>query len=98
MLFELQPSALKYLSEEVSSLQKTKITKLTMREREMEERSDADFMCNDDGDIIKYRYGLVTSHTAHRSGITNLYLTGLFNTVQIMSISGYKANAYSSTI
>ena len=81
---------LKRLSEEVPSLQKTEITKLTMREREMEERGDAEFMRNDDGDVIKYRYDLVTSHTARRSGITNLYLTGLFDTVQMMSISGHK--------
>ena len=82
---------LKRLSEEVLSLQKTEITKLTMREREMEERGDAEFMRNDDdGDVIKYRYDLVTSHTARRSGITNLYLTGLFDTVQMMSISGHK--------
>ena len=71
---------LKRLSEEVPSLQKAEITKLTMHEREMEER----------GDVIKYRYDLVTSHTARRSGITNLYLTGLFDTVQMMSISGHK--------
>ena len=75
---------------EVPSLQKTEITKLAMREREMEERGDAEFMRNDDGDVIKYRYDLVTSHTARRSGITNLYLTGLFDTVQMMSISGHK--------
>jgi integrase len=81
---------LKRLSEEVPSLQKTEITKLTMREREMEERGDAEFMRNEDGDVIKYRYDLVTSHTARRSGITNLYLTGLFDTVQMMSISGHK--------
>ena len=35
---------LKRLSEEVPSLQKTEITKLTMREREAEERGDAEFM------------------------------------------------------
>ena len=81
---------LKRLSEEIPSLQKTEITKLTMREREMEERGDAEFMRNEDGDVVKYRYDLVTSHTARRSGITNLYLTGLFDTVQMMSISGHK--------
>ena len=63
---------LKRLSEAVPSLQKTEITKFTMREREMEERGDAEFMRNEDGDVIKYRYDLVTLHTARRSGITNL--------------------------
>ena len=47
-------------------------------------------MRNEEGDVLKYRYDLVTSHTARRSGITNLYLTGLFDTVQVMSISGHK--------
>ena len=47
-------------------------------------------MRNEYGDVIKCRYDLVTSHTARRSGITNLYLTGLFDTVQMMSISGHK--------
>ena len=56
----------------------------------MEKRGDAEFMRNEDGDVIKYCYDLVSSHTAHRSGITNLYLTGLFDTVQMMSISGHK--------
>lgn len=82
---------LKRLSEEVPSLQKNEIAKLTMREREMEERGDAEFMRNEDGDVIKYRYDLVSSHTARRSGITNLYLIGLFDTAQMMSISGHKA-------
>ena len=29
-------------------------------------------------------------YIAHRSGISNLHLTGLFDTVQMMSISGHK--------
>lgn len=81
---------LKRLSEDVPLLKKTEITKLTMRERAMEERGDVKFMRNEDGDVIKHRYDLVTSHTARRSGITNLYLTGLFDIVQMMSISGHK--------
>lgn len=43
-----------------------------MREREMEERGDAEFMRNEDGNVIKYRYDLVTLQTARISGITNL--------------------------
>lgn len=81
---------LKRLSETVPSLLNTEVTKLTMRERNMEERGDVEFMRNEDGEVIKYRYDLVTSHTARRSGITNLYLTGLFDIVQMMSISGHK--------
>ena len=81
---------LKRLSESVPSLGETEVTKLTMKEREKEARGEAEFMRNEYGDVIKCRYDLVTSHTARRSGITNLYLTGLFDTVQMMSISGHK--------
>ena len=81
---------LKRLSETVPSLLNTEVTKLTMRERNMEERGDVEFMRNEDGEVIKSRYDLVTSHTARRSGITNLYLTDLFDIVQMMSISGHK--------
>lgn len=81
---------LKRLSETVPSLLYTEVTKHTMRERNMEKRGDAEFMRNEDDEVIKYRYDLVTSHTARRNGITNLYLTGLFDIVQMMSISGHK--------
>lgn len=81
---------LKNLSVGVPSLLMTEVTKLTMKERDKEERGEVEFMRNEEGDVLKYRYDLVTSHTARRSGITNLYLTGLFDTVQMMSISGHK--------
>ena len=32
----------------------------------------------------------MSSHTARRSGITNLYLRGTFDNFQMMSISGHK--------
>jgi integrase len=81
---------LKRLSETVPSLATTEITKLTMKEREKEAKGEVAFMRNLQEEAIKCRYDLVTSHTARRSGITNLYLTGLFDTVQMMSISGHK--------
>ena len=39
------------------------------------------------------KYELVSSHTARRSCITNLYLQGRFTNEQIMSISGHKSEA-----
>lgn len=81
---------LKRLSESVPSLAATEVTKLTMKERASEARGAVRFMRNEYGDVIKHRYDLVMSHTARRSGITNLYLTGLFDSVQLMSISGHK--------
>lgn len=36
------------------------------------------------------RYNCVTTHTARRSGITNMYLSHKFTIVQIMHVSGHK--------
>ena len=81
---------LKELSKTVPSLAKLERTVLTMRERTMEERGEVSFRRDAKGYVVKPRYDLVSSHTARRSGITNLYLTGLFDEVQMMSVSGHK--------
>ena len=81
---------LKDLSKTVPSLAKLERTVLTMRERTMEERGEVSFRRDAKGYVVKPRYDLVSSHTARRSGITNLYLTGLFDEVQMMSVSGHK--------
>lgn len=36
------------------------------------------------------RYDCVTTHTARRSGITNMYLFHKFTIVQMMHVSGHK--------
>ena len=36
------------------------------------------------------RYDCVTTHTARRSGITNMYLSHKFTIVQMMHVSGHK--------
>lgn len=41
------------------------------------------------GNIIKYKYELVTSHTARRSAITNLSKAGILTDREIMAISGH---------
>lgn len=81
---------LKRLSVAVPSLAKTERTVLTLRERAKEERGQTTYQRDGKGHVVKPRYELVGSHTARRSGITNLYLTGIFDTVQMMSISGHK--------
>lgn len=43
------------------------------------------------GYVIKPRYELVSTHTARRSCITNLYLSNRFSISQLMSISGHKS-------
>lgn len=42
------------------------------------------------GEILKYKWELISTHTARRSGITNLYKAGILNTTEMMSISGHK--------
>ena len=81
---------LKELSEDVPSLARLERTALTMKERAKEERGEVSFMRDAKGYVVKPRYDLVSSHTARRSGITNLYLTGLFDSFQMMSVSGHK--------
>lgn len=81
---------LKELSETMPTLAKLERTVLTMKERANEERGKVSFMRDAKGYVVKPRYDLVSSHTARRSGITNLYISGLFDGFQMMSVSGHK--------
>ena len=83
-------SVMKIVAEKVPSLRKLEVTRLTMKEIKKEEDGKVKWRRNKDGNVVKPRYELVTSHTARRSGITNLYLSGKFDTFQMMSISGHK--------
>lgn len=80
----------KELAESVPSLSEELPTILTMKERTTEERGDVTFKRDERGRVVKPRYDLVTSHTARRTGITNLYLTGKFDVYQMMHVSGHK--------
>lgn len=46
---------------------------------------------NGRGQVIRPKYELVSSHTARRSSITNLYKSGLLDNREIMSISGHQS-------
>lgn len=80
----------KELAVSVPSLNDELPTILTMKERAKEERGEVTFKRDEDGRVVKPRYELVTSHTARRTGITNLYLTGRFDIYQMMHVSGHK--------
>lgn len=80
----------KELSETVPSLAEELPTLLTMKERAKEERGEVTFKRDEYGRVVRPRYELVTSHTARRTGITNLYLTGKFDVFQMMHVSGHK--------
>ncbi|SES81217.1 site-specific integrase [Prevotella sp. kh1p2] len=49
------------------------------------------FERNAAGKVIRPKYELITSHTARRSGLTNAYKTGLFDTRELMSLSGHQS-------
>lgn len=78
------------LSESVPTLAQEMPTILTMKERAKEERGVVTFKRDENGRVVKPRYELVTSHTARRTGITLLYLSGKFDVYQMMHVSGHK--------
>ena len=80
---------LKELSSTVPSLARKERTLDNERTRKGKTRACL-FERDNKGNVIKPRYELVSSHTARRSGITNLYLSGNFDTYQMMSISGHR--------
>ena len=45
------------------------------------------------GQTVKFKYELVTTHTARRSGVTNMYKTGILDKREMMSISGHQTEA-----
>ena len=81
---------LKRLSETVPSLGKMVTTKLTMKQKKLEEDGKLVVERNDKGEVIMPRYNCVTTHTARRSGITNMYLTHKYTIVQMMHVSGHR--------
>lgn len=92
---------LKDLSEKVPSLQTPVKTILTLKERRAIEASQKEedearrivVEKDAEGNIIKPKYSLISTHSARRSGITNLYKSRLFSTRQLMSISGHKTES-----
>ena len=72
------------------SLKEREPTKLTMKQKEAMRRDKIEPETNLNGNVIVSRYDYVTSHTARRSGITNMYLSHKFTIVQMMHVSGHK--------
>ena len=78
------------VSKNVPSLCRKERTLLTKTERELLDKGKRVFEFDDEGYPIKPRWELVCCHTARRTAITNMYLSGKFSTRQIMSVSGHK--------
>lgn len=81
---------LKELSEKVSSLALKVPTKLTMKQKQNLANGKIEIEHNDNGEVVMPRYNCVTTHTARRSGITNMYLSHKYTIVQMMHVSGHK--------
>ena len=78
------------LSVKVPSLSIKVRTLLTKTEREGQKAGRMKFEFDNEGYPIKPRWELVCCHTARRTAITNMRLSGKLTTPQIMSISGHK--------
>ncbi|MBD5259206.1 MAG: hypothetical protein HDS46_00155 [Bacteroides sp.] len=65
-------------------------TKLTMKQKKLEEDGKLVVERNDNGEVIMPHYNCVTTHTARRSGITNMYLAHKYTIVQMMHVSSHK--------
>ncbi|MBD5188845.1 MAG: hypothetical protein HDS95_01010 [Bacteroidales bacterium] len=64
--------------------------KLTMKQKKKADLCEMAVKRNDKGEVLMPRYDCVTTHTARRSGITNMYLSHKFIIVQMMLVSGHK--------
>ena len=60
------------------------------KEREGLENGKLKFEFDESGRVVKPRWELGTCHTARRTCITNMYLSGIYKTRQIMNVSGHK--------
>ena len=78
------------LSETIPSFGEKLRTLLTKTEREGMAVGKLKFEHDNEGYPVKPRYELISCHTARRTAITNMYLSGKFSTRQIMSVSGHK--------
>lgn len=78
------------LSETVPSLAVKVPTKLTMKQKNNEALGKLAVERNAKREVVMPRYNCVTTHTARRSGITNMYLSHKYTIVQMMHVSGHK--------
>ena len=87
-------NTLSRLSISVPSLAKKERTFLTLPERKMEEdarkKGIEPFEYDEEGYPVKERWEMVSLHTARRTFITNVYLSGKFSVEFMMKLSGHK--------
>ena len=79
------------LSTTLPSLRQPLRTAIPLKEQQAEARGTMHFERDAKGYVVKPRYDMVSTHTARRSCLTNLYLSNRFTISQLMSISGHKS-------
>ncbi|MBO7562952.1 MAG: tyrosine-type recombinase/integrase [Bacteroidales bacterium] len=86
-------NTLEKLSQTVPSLAKKERTILTLPEKRMAEKArkkgEELFEYDEEGHPIKARWEMVSLHTARRTFITNIYLSGKFSIEFMMKLSGH---------
>lgn len=78
------------LKEKVPILKKKVLTKLTIKQKEALKKEKKEPETDLNGNVIVPRYECVTSHTARRTGITNMYLIHKYTILQMMHVSSHK--------
>lgn len=78
------------LSHTVKSLCQDVKTILTKQERKAEENKTKTFRYDEEGNAIKYKWELITTHTGRRTCATNMYLSKKYGTREMMLVTGHK--------
>lgn len=78
------------LSHTVKSLGKDVKTILTKQERIAEENKRKTFRYDEDGNVIKYKWELIATHTGRRTCATNMYLSRKYTEREMMLVTGHK--------
>ena len=78
------------LSHTVKSLGKDVKTILTKQERIAEENKRKTFRYGEDGNVIKYKWELIATHTGRRTCATNMYLSRKYTEREMMLVTGHK--------
>lgn len=75
----------------LATKERTKLNKKELlREQEARKNNKELFEYDEQGFPIKQRWELVSSHTARRTAITNMFVSGKYTTTQMMYVSGHK--------
>ena len=78
------------MSKTITSLGEDVKTILTKQERIAEENKSKTFRYDEDGNIIKYKWELIATHTGRRTCATNMYLSKKYDIREMMLVTGHK--------